>query len=122
MSKIDWYVSPFGHVKYALIQNQKQLNKASKPKLLKFLSISETAQCTYFDEGGKRVCLVELADLSGRTIAEIHGVIVHEAVHVHQQIMECMGEKPSVEFEAYSIQQIVVDLLSSYAENKKESK
>jgi hypothetical protein len=118
--KPTWYYSPFGHVKYALVRSQKQLDKLIGKNTLTFLSMTTTAQCTIFDDV-KRVCVVEAGDLSSFTVAEAHATIVHEAIHVHQQIMERMHEdKPSVEFEAYSVQQIVVDLLTAYiqSENK----
>lgn len=113
--KPTFFTSPFGHVKYALARNQAQLNFLAKSKALSFLSLSKFAQCTYFDDEGTRVCIVEVGNLARFTVAEAHATIVHEAVHVHQQIMQRMQEdSPSCEFEAYSVQQVVVDLLSAY--------
>lgn len=46
-------------------------------------------------------------------------LIVHEAVHIWQQICEHIGEKtPSSEFEAYSIQAITEELLLAYGKAK----
>lgn len=110
-----FYRSPFGHVSYALVRNQKQLNKASQTSKHPFLELGGAAQCSYFEINGKHVAIVEVGDSLGRSDVEIYGLIAHEAVHVYQRIVERMGEgKPSKEFEAYSIQRICVDLFDSY--------
>lgn len=52
-------------------------------------------------------------------IQQIYALLVHEAVHIWQEIREIMGEKdPSKEFEAYSIQQISQQLLYEYKRQK----
>jgi hypothetical protein len=49
------------------------------------------------------------------TNAQLSAMIAHEAVHVFQYILECIGETdPSVEFEAYSIQMITQQLILEY--------
>lgn len=51
----------------------------------------------------------------GRELSDILGLIVHEATHVKQHIMEHFGEdKPSVEFEAYTIQNIFNTLADEF--------
>lgn len=46
---------------------------------------------------------------------KLYGVLVHEAVHVFQYYCELIGEsRPSVEFEAYSIQHIATELMRAY--------
>ena len=45
----------------------------------------------------------------------VYGLLVHEAVHVWQTAVEIKGEdKPSSEFEAYSIQSIAETLMYEY--------
>lgn len=48
---------------------------------------------------------------------QVVGIIVHEAVHVWQEICERIGEyEPSKEFEAYSVQSIAQRLIATYSE------
>lgn len=55
-----------------------------------------------------------------RPIEQVYGLIVHEAVHVWQRIVEHIGEhKPSDEFMAYGIQTIAQELMFAYKEAKK---
>jgi hypothetical protein len=59
------------------------------------------------------VCLNPSEGASGTTIAAL---IVHEAVHVKQAFMQDIGEdKPSSEFEAYTVQAICQELFGEYA-------
>lgn len=52
----------------------------------------------------------------GKSINEIHGLLVHEATHIWQSIRETLGEKsPSHEFEAYSMQNIAQVLFTAWA-------
>jgi hypothetical protein len=68
-------------------------------------------------EGYAIVCVPIRKDV---TNAEMAAMIAHEAVHVFQYILKLMGEdNPSVEFEAYSIQMITLQLLSEYERQKK---
>lgn len=51
------------------------------------------------------------------------GLIVHEAVHVWQKVRDNLREEfPSTEFEAYSIQQITVNLIDAYNQLTKKKK
>lgn len=68
------------------------------------------------DNGGK-IALVCLGDCTGRSLNEIHGLLVHEAMHIWRWIKEDIGEKqPSSEFEAYSMQSICQNLFDAYEE------
>jgi hypothetical protein len=50
-------------------------------------------------------------------------ILVHESVHVWQGVCRYIGESsPSVEFEAYSIQNIYEALANAYAKHKKARK
>ena len=54
-------------------------------------------------------------------LQQIHAMLAHEAVHIWQEIKEIMGEeKPSKEFEAYSIQQISQQLFYEYKRQRKK--
>lgn len=65
---------------------------------------------------GKACAIVSLDDCTDRDGVVVAGLLVHEAVHVFQQYCDFIGEsRPSVEFEAYSIQTIAQKLMSQYA-------
>lgn len=63
------------------------------------------------DEGS--TCAVVCLPLKeDHSILEHEALLVHEAVHIFQEICDTWGEKkPSPEFEAYSIQRISLNLL-----------
>lgn len=69
---------------------------------------------------GKYMVIVCLGSTKGRTREQVYALLVHEAVHVWQQIKRLLGEDcPGVEQEAYSIQAIAQELMISYREQKK---
>lgn len=79
--------------------------------------------CTTFvnDTTGKVVCLVTIANHldDADDPVGIVTLIAHEAVHVWQAIREDIGEEaPSVEFEAYAIQNISAHLLEAYSKTR----
>ena len=62
-------------------------------------------------------CVVALRTREGTTGIQIAALLVHEAVHIFQEWCQYYGEqRPSSEFEAYSIQAIAQRLMTSYAE------
>ena len=68
---------------------------------------------------GKIVCMVCLDGRKTKehTPTEVVGLLVHEAVHIFQEHCASQGEKnPSSEYEAYSIQYIVQELIAKYDE------
>lgn len=76
---------------------------------------------THFLESSEQECaIVCLGAHKGRSAAEVNALLVHEAVHLWQEIRRLLGEKePSSEFEAYSIQSISLSLMDSYAAQRK---
>lgn len=63
---------------------------------------------------GDTVAIVLLYDHS-RDLTATLALIVHEAVHIWQEIKQIIGEKePSHEFEAYSVQAISQQLMTEY--------
>lgn len=80
-------------------------------------------RCTVFEnrKTGK-VCIIvtigEQIDHKDDPVGVV-GLIVHEAVHVWQNIRRDIGEvNPSPEFEAYAMQNIVMSLCESYASTR----
>ena len=72
------------------------------------------------NEDGEQVCVVSLHTIPKKTPKNvILSLLVHEAVHVFQHKLEGMGEdRPSKEFEDYSIQAIANELFDQYARMK----
>ena len=67
------------------------------------------------DGSFNRVCIVCIRPRKGRSPSDIIGLLIHEAVHVWQYICELINEdRPSKEFEAYSIQCIAQNLIEAY--------
>lgn len=62
-----------------------------------------------------KLIVMRLQNYQHLTQAEMLGLIVHECEHIKQYIFEDIGEKsPSVEFEAYTIQDIATDMFYEY--------
>lgn len=115
----EWYISPFSHVKYSLVRNQDQFDLLfdDVTDTQEFLSLGADAQVDYY-KGGK-YCIVQIGDCVDRTVIEIHGLLLHEAVHIWQRLKKIMNEQdPSSEFEAYSIQRIAQDLFEMYEQSE----
>lgn len=102
---IEWCVSPFEHAKYTLFTSRKKMRKAGFEPIN-----SDAPAATHFYDDEKIVVLLDKK--ASVTDSEKVALLVHESVHVWQEIRKRMGEKePSLEFEAYSIQRIAEDLL-----------
>ena len=112
--------TPFEHVEYTLTRNQKQFDHVLGRKGERFLSLGFDAQVDYFERAkGGYYAIVQLGDTAGRTLAVIHSLLLHEAVHIWQRACLAMGEQePSKEFEAYSIQRIALDLFDLYEKSE----
>ncbi|MCO8044983.1 hypothetical protein NI467_06380 [Acinetobacter bohemicus] len=115
----EWYISPFQHVKYTLARNQLHMDLLfdDMNDSDEFLSMGCAAQVDFYQDDA--YAIVQIGDTSERTSVEIHGLLLHEAVHVWQRIKQRMGESnPSTEFEAYSIQSIAQDLFAMFEESQ----
>lgn len=109
---IEWCVSPFEHAKYTLFTSRKKMRKAGFEPIDR-----DVPAATHFYDDEKIVVLLD--DKADVTDSEKVALLVHESVHVWQEIRNRMGEKePSSEFEAYSVQSIFLGLLSIYQEGK----
>lgn len=103
----------------------KELKRAgvSKDRWPDFLA-SKTANATahFFEHSnGKLFAIVTFKLTKGVTIEQIYSLLVHEAVHLWQEIKISIGERsPSSEFEAYSIQAISQELMESYRKQTKK--
>ncbi len=90
------------------------IRKKDRPDFLK--SSYADATVHFFESEGKECAIVCLGDTKGHTPNEIVGLLIHEAVHIWQEIKANIGEQhPSSEFEAYSIQTIAQNLIEAYS-------
>lgn len=81
---------------------------------------SDATAHTFQKGDGSLAAIICLRATSKNSLAQIHSLLVHEAVHLWQSIRENIGERePSVEFEAYSIQTLSQRLFESYADQTK---
>jgi len=111
---------------YALCTSEKVFNKelkrlgiAKKDRPSFILNEWSHASVHHFENDGKYISLVcvdkQKNEENGVTPNEICGLLIHEAVHIWQEIKENIGEcEPSREFEAYSIQCIAQRLIEAY--------
>lgn len=82
---------------------------------------TSAGRCCVFEDGGSRCIIVTLGDGVEDRLqhVEIIGLIVHEATHVLQFVLEKMDERePSPEFEAYSMQAIVQNLYQAWQDTR----
>ena len=69
---------------------------------------------------GAIVCLQGFED---RSRVEVHGLLIHEAVHIWQDWCEFYGERdPAKEQEAYAIQSIAQELIAEFDRRRKKGK
>lgn len=97
--------------------------KVPKDQWPPFLATQQADATAHFFEGdgGVRSCIVTLGSTKGRSVAQIHAMLVHEAVHLWQEIRADIGEKqPSSEFEAYAVQTLSQRLMEAYSEAKRK--
>lgn len=109
---------------FGLCRSEKDFQRALKrlgvpkdqwPSFMKTESADATVH--YFEcDGGGHCAIVCLRSTKGRTKIEAYGLLTHEAVHIWQAIRDDIGEdRPSSEFEAYSIQAIAQHLMEAYS-------
>lgn len=90
--------------------------RANWPPFLASTHANATAH--FFEKGDGGFCaIITLADTAGRSTAQVHAMLVHEAVHLWQETRSILGEKsPSSEFEVYAVQSISQRLMEAYDE------
>ena len=112
---MGWFSGTFY---YGFAPNKKSWKRGVKKLGIKDSPYPKSAgRCTYFEQKGKRCCVVTIKDGLEKTYTplEISCLMMHEAVHVWQFFIEQIGEEnPSPEFEAYSLQAITQELLHKF--------
>lgn len=118
-------VSPYY---YGLCRSEKEFRRELKrmrlprehwPSFLKTASADATSH--FFEHGdGRLIAIVCLGSVKGLSREQVYGLLVHEAMHIWQQVRGHLGEgSPSSEFEAYAVQGISQMLMQAYVEGKK---
>lgn len=108
-------------IHFALCRDEKAFNKEMKrlkvPKEERppFLVEGSHATVHHFEnQDDGRISIVCLGTTKGRTREQVYGLLVHEAVHIWQEVRKLINEKsPSSEFEAYAIQNIAQALMEA---------
>ena len=97
------------------------LKKHLRPSFLK--TPQSHATLHYFESSAGKLCAVMCMPPSDRELVELHGLILHEAVHLWQAAREYIGEThPSAELEAYAIQIIAQEMMWEYQRQTKKAK
>lgn len=92
----------------------RKMGQTEVPAWIKTEHAGATAH-SFENNEGQLCVIVCLRVRPGRTLIEVHGLLVHEAVHVFQDWCDRIGERhPSSEFEAYAIQRIAQRLMEAY--------
>lgn len=120
--RVVWCDRGWQPVWFGFCPSRKAWKRQMKRMGLKGEPYPETdGRCTTFDRKGKTVVLITLRDgaENERPASEILGVLIHEAVHVWQEVRACIGEhEPSKEFEAYSVQAISQSLIEAFEKTR----
>ena len=111
--KPKWFKTPFDHLKYTLVRDLEQCKKIKIDKDLISMPPGANATTNFLaDENGGNIEIIVYLPYADVDLLMQQGLVIHESVHIWQELKTLMGEKePSIEFEAYSIQRIAQDLL-----------
>lgn len=115
-----YHKSVFDVLTYCLVVSKKDAKKVIKKYKLDAgdLPADIGSDAYAYHDPNTSIVVVRLIaeDLS---LVEVMGLIVHEATHVKQYIMEQISEhNPSDEFEAYIMQEITKNLIQDYFKKK----
>ena len=87
-------------------------------KMKEPLTIPQVNACVFTiknTKDGRSACIVCLPILLGKHLVEIMGLLVHESMHIWQEVRRFIGEdNPSKEFEAYALQNISQTLVEEF--------
>lgn len=125
--KVKKFKAPLTSHKYCIVFNEESLyslcNKMGipiPPIKDSYGGVTYTAQRSS-GELFSIVCILDQSYFDDEI--KLTGMLAHEAVHVYQEMRDNMHEEsPSHEFEAYSMQEIFVNLLIEYKKFKRWNK
>jgi len=97
---------------------QKELKRLKIPPQIHAPFLNPGAHATihlYTREEDRSIAMVCFGSAQGKTIEQVHALLVHEATHLKQWILEEIGEHyPGREIEAYIMQNLSQCLMVSY--------
>ncbi len=106
------------HIKYLLFKNEKNYLKFMRLKNVRdippFIVVGSNATTHFVINNFETMCVICIRPDIHLTRLEIDALIVHEAVHIWQEIN--LKYKASGEVEAYAIQAITLQLLEDFYE------
>ena len=92
-----------------------RIAKSERPKFT-----TACAACHFFSCDVGRIAIVCIRKDKTKDKHQHNALLVHEAVHVWQEVKNAIGEKsPSPEFEAYAIQSIAQCLMTEFERQSK---
>lgn len=112
------FSTPFNKLAYLICANQEIYDNACREFLYESLTFPDDANACVQHlerEDGDKISVIMAFKLDGMGFIEKLGVLAHEAVHVWQGYIEIIGEsEPSKEFEAYTIEEIFVNIANDF--------
>lgn len=122
LNSVVWCDRGWQPVEYCFCPSEKAWHRQMKAMEITGESYPETdGRATFFTKHGKTIAIVTVRDGAEEkhSLIELLGILVHEATHIWQEIRAVMGEKdPSSEFEAYSMQAIVQELIAAFKKTR----
>lgn len=119
-SDVRFFTSAFGFTDFCLVLTEKDLDDVCAyleiDKSL-FIDLPSSGRVDFLqnDKTGKNVAVMRIQEEERYSLAEHIGLIAHECTHIKQAIMEDINEhKPSHEFEAYQVQELVTNMVDEY--------
>lgn len=107
---MKWFKAPIANVYYTLTLTNKDFKKACKKVGCKPSKFNSDATTNIMYKGSYIYCIVNVAR-KPCDLDELRALLVHEAVHISERVIEWMNDdSPSEEFKAYTIQSISLDL------------
>ena len=104
----------------ALFRRELKRLKVPQENWPSFTHNGHAATHFFVNGDGGRTALVCMGKRKGRTLEQIHALLVHEATHIWQDEMKFINEKAAgEEIEAYGIQNIAQVLMVAYRDMKK---
>ena len=99
-----------------------KLSSSKWPDFQKNSACGATIHFFENNENNGKCAIIALSETSKKyELEQIYAILVHEAVHLWQEICDDIGEKfPASEQEAYAIQRISQSLMYSYKEQTKK--